>query len=70
METTMPLINTFASIREAASALLRRFNRLVRNLRKRDGSDVERWIEEFEHLSGRGHSDGWRFDRDESHRRR
>ena len=70
METTMPAINVFASIREGASALVRVRNRLIRNSRKRDRTDAEQWIEEFESLSGGGHSDRWRFDRDRVHRRR
>jgi mRNA-degrading endonuclease RelE of RelBE toxin-antitoxin system len=32
--------------------------------------DPERWIEEFERLSGRGDSQGQRFDRGEIHERR
>lgn len=69
METTMPAINVFASIREGVSASVRVRKRLIRNSRKRDGTDAEQWIEEFESLSGGGHSDGWSFDRDEVHRR-
>jgi hypothetical protein len=33
------------------------------------GDDPERSIEEFKRLSGRGHSRGWRFDRDQIHER-
>jgi hypothetical protein len=33
------------------------------------GDDAERSIEEFERLSGTGHSKGWKFDRDEIHKR-
>jgi len=33
------------------------------------GDDPERSIEEFKRLSGRGHSRGWRFDRNEIHER-
>jgi hypothetical protein len=47
----------------------------VRNLgglfgdRRRRSNDPEKWIEEFQLLSGRGHSHGWRFNRDEAHKR-
>src|ERR1700751_3257605 len=33
------------------------------------GDDVERNIEEFNRLSGRGNSAGWNFDREEIHQR-
>lgn len=37
-----------------------------------DGEDdnMERELEEFERLSGRGNSHGWKFNRDEIHERR
>jgi hypothetical protein len=42
---------------------------IVDYLKKLAGSDdPEQSIEEFTHLSGRGHSHGWRFDRDEIQR--
>jgi hypothetical protein len=34
------------------------------------GDDRERQISEFRRLSGRGHSRGWRFNRNEIHQRR
>jgi hypothetical protein len=39
-------------------------------LQKLAGSeDPERSVQEFERLSGTGHSRGWRFNRDEIHER-
>jgi len=71
MKTTMPIINNgFSRLRKRGSALVKALNRLIRNLRKRAGADAEQWIEEFERLSGSGHSGGWRFDRNEVHHRR
>lgn len=46
------------------------YHRLRTSSRKSGGLDVEQWIEEFERLSGQGHSNGWRFDREQIHRRR
>jgi hypothetical protein len=37
--------------------------------RLRRPNDSESWIKEFKHLSGRGHSYNWRFDRYEAHKR-
>jgi hypothetical protein len=34
-----------------------------------EGDDLERSIEEFKRLSGRGRLRGWRFDRDQIHER-
>jgi len=31
---------------------------------------AERSVEEFERLSGQGHSQGWRFNREEIHQRK
>jgi hypothetical protein len=60
-----------ARARKKAKTLGKSLNELVRDyLRKlAGGDDPERSIEEFEHLSGRGHSRGWRFNRDEVHDR-
>jgi len=46
-------------------------NQLIRDyLDKVAGDDdPERSIAEFQRLSGRGHSRGWRFNRDEIHER-
>jgi hypothetical protein len=46
-------------------------NQLVRDYIKRLArvDDPERSIAEFERLSGTGHSNGWRFNRDELHER-
>lgn len=60
-----------ARAREKAKALGKSLNELIRDylqgLAGRD--DPERSIAEFEQLSGRGHSRGWRFDRDKIHER-
>jgi hypothetical protein len=60
-----------ARARKKAEALGKSLNQLVRDyLEKLAGNDdPERSIEEFKRLSGRGHSRGWRFDRDELHDR-
>ena len=57
--------------RKKAEALGKSLNQLVRDYLERlaGGDDPERSIEEFRRLSGRGHSRGWRFDRDEIHER-
>ncbi|OFX25444.1 MAG: MerR family transcriptional regulator [Anaeromyxobacter sp. RBG_16_69_14] len=57
--------------RKRAEALGKSLNQLVRDyLEKLAGQDdPERSIEEFRRLSGRGHSRGWKFDRDEIHER-
>ena len=60
-----------ARARKRAEALGTTINQLSREyLQKLAGSDdAERSIQEFRRLSGRGHSRGWRFDRDEIHER-
>jgi hypothetical protein len=46
-------------------------NELIRDYMQKlaGGDDPERSIEEFERLSGQGHSRGWRSNRDEIHER-
>ena len=60
-----------ARARKKADALGKSLNQLIRDyLQKLAGSDdPERSIDEFKRLSGRGHSRGWRFDREEIHER-
>jgi hypothetical protein len=72
MKTSMPIQSLFTRTREKVAALCKRINHLIRiSVQKpSDGDSAEQWIAEFERLSGSGHSDGWRFDRDEIHRRR
>jgi hypothetical protein len=57
--------------RKKAAALGKSLKQLIREYLQRlaGGDDAERSIEEFNHLSGRGHSRGWRFNRDEIHHR-
>jgi len=57
--------------RKRANALGKSLNQLIRDYLQKlaGGDDPERSIEEFERLSGRGHSRGWRFKRDEIHQR-
>jgi len=57
--------------RKRADALGKSLNQLVREyLQGLAGGDVpERSMAEFRHLSGQGHSRGWRFDRNEIHER-
>ncbi|HLM81778.1 MAG TPA: hypothetical protein VK302_14325 [Terriglobales bacterium] len=66
----MPINNGFACVRKKANAIVKAVTRLVGKSQKPTGSNAEQWIEEFERLSGSGHSDGWHFDRDEIHQRR
>lgn len=60
-----------ARARKRAEALGTSLNQLIRDYLESfvGGDDPERSIEEFNRLSGRGHSRGWRFDRDEVHER-
>jgi hypothetical protein len=60
-----------ARARKKADALGKSLNQLVRDyLQKLAGmDDPEPSIEEFQRLSGQGHSRGWRFNRDEIHER-
>jgi hypothetical protein len=60
-----------ARARKRADALGKSLNQLIRDYLQRlaGGDDAERSIEEFRSLSGKGHSRGWRFNRDEIHDR-
>lgn len=60
-----------AGARQKAESLGKSLNQLIREyLQTLAGeSDPEASIEEFRRLSGTGHSDGWRFNRDEIHER-
>ncbi len=60
-----------ARARKKAEALGKTLNQLVREYLQSlaGGNDAERSIEEFQRLSGQGHSRGWRFQRDELHER-
>jgi len=57
--------------RKKADALGKSLNQVIREyLQRLAGEDApERSIAEFKRLSGRGHSRGWRFDRNEIHER-
>jgi antitoxin component of RelBE/YafQ-DinJ toxin-antitoxin module len=58
--------------RKNADAMGTSLNQLVRDYIKKLArvEDTERIIEEFEKLSGKGDSGGWRFNRDELYERR
>jgi hypothetical protein len=60
-----------ARARKRAAVLGKRLSQRIRKYLQRlaGGDDAERSIEEFNHLSGRGHSRGWRFNRNEIHDR-
>jgi hypothetical protein len=57
--------------RMKANALGKSLNQLIRDYLQSlaGGDNPERSIEEFQSLSGQGHSRGWRFNRDEIHER-
>jgi hypothetical protein len=57
--------------RRKAAALGKSLNQLIREYLQglAGGDDAERSIAEFNQLSGRGHSRGWRFNRNEIHER-
>jgi len=79
MRTYTVLMNVTLSIdeqlvaraRKKADALGKSLNQLIRDYLQKlaGGDDPERSIEEFRKLSGRGHSRGWRFNRNEIHER-
>jgi len=60
-----------ARARKRAEALGKSLNQLIRDYLQKlaGGDDPERSIEEFRQLSGKGHSRGWHFDRNEIHER-
>jgi hypothetical protein len=60
-----------ARARKKAEALGKSLNQLVRDYLQTvvGGDNPERSIEEFRQLSGKGHSRGWRFNREEIHDR-
>jgi Family of unknown function (DUF6364) len=60
-----------AKARKRASALGKSLNQLIRDYLQTlaGGDNPERSIEEFQALSGKGHSRGWRFNRDDLHER-
>ncbi len=60
-----------AKARKRANAVGKSLNQLIRDYLESlaGGDDHERSIEEFQNLSGRGNSRGWRFNRDEIHNR-
>jgi Family of unknown function (DUF6364) len=62
---------TVERARKKAEALGKSLNQLIRDYLQTlaGGDDPERSIAEFKRLSGRGHSRGWRFSRDQIHER-
>ena len=60
-----------ARARKRAETLGKSLNQLIRDYLQKlvGGADPEQSIEEFRRLSGKGHSRGWRFDRNEIHER-
>ena len=60
-----------ARARKKAESLGKSLNQLIRDYLGglAGGDNAEQSIEEFKRLSGRGHSRGWRFSRDEIHER-
>lgn len=62
---------TLAKARKRAQAMGKSVNQLVRDYLERlaGDDDAEASIAEFKALSGKGHSKGWRFNRDEIYER-
>ena len=60
-----------ARARKKAESLGKSLNQMIRDYLQSvaGGDDPERSIEELRRLSGKGHSRGWRFNRDELHER-
>ena len=60
-----------ARARKKADALGKSLNQLICDYLQKlaGGDDPEQNIKEFKKLSGRGHSRGWRFSRNEIHER-
>lgn len=60
-----------ARARKKAEAMGKSLNQTVREYLQKlaEGDDPEKSIDEFKRLSGRGHSRGWCFNRDEIHKR-
>ena len=72
MNITLSIDEQLASrARKKAEALGKSLNQMIRDYLQSvaGGDDAERSIQEFKRLSGKGHSRGWRFDRDEIHER-
>jgi hypothetical protein len=72
MNVTLSLDEQLVSrARKKAEALGKSLNQMIRDYLQTvaGGDDAERSIEEFKRLSGRGHSRGWRFNRDEVRKR-
>ena len=57
--------------RKRATALGKSLNQVIRDYQEKlaGADDPERSIKEFKDLSARGHSRGWKFNRDETHER-
>jgi hypothetical protein len=73
MNLTLSLDDQLVSrARKKAEALGKSLNQLIRDYLQTiaGGDDAERSVEEFKRLSGRGHSHGWRFNREEIYERR
>jgi Family of unknown function (DUF6364) len=73
MNVTLSLDDQLVSrARKKAEALGKSLNQLIRDYLQTvvGGDDAERSIEEFKRLSGKGHSRGWKFNRDEIHERK
>jgi hypothetical protein len=62
---------TVERARKKAEAMGKSLNQAIRDYLESlaGGDDPERSIEEFNRLSGKGHSRGWRFNREEIHER-
>ena len=60
-----------ARARKRAHVLGKSLNQIIREYLETlaGADDAQRSIEEFRRLSGKGHSSGWRFNRDELHER-
>jgi hypothetical protein len=62
------LVRASAKAREMGKSLDQLVSDFLKSIA--DGENAELSIKEFERLSAKGHSQGWRFNREETHERR
>lgn len=70
MRRELEMSGRLGRARNKAATFRRNLGEMIRRLVAIVAGDPERSIDEFRQLSGGGNSQGWRFDREELHRRR